>query len=101
MTKYTFDEAIDRIHNEQTVVAADVRADALRRVVWVASNGMPGCLNDHCTVCTTKRDAVEACMSVAGDEAPRGFKSRLVKEGIADIDGYLYRVERMQLRDLF
>lgn len=104
MALLTFDEALDAIANDQFIKSEMVQTRALERIVWQASNGSPGCLSDYFTLCLTKKDAIESALFIAdsGEGAPRGMRSRLEKDGIFyDQSGYIYRVERMKLRDLF
>jgi hypothetical protein len=99
--KLTFDQALEAINEERSIDSENVNARALQRKVWVASNGSPGCLNDSTSVCLTKRDAIESCLLIAGDDAPRGFVSALQRFERTTIAGYIYRIEQMRLRDLF
>jgi hypothetical protein len=106
MTKLTFDEALEALANEKHIKADEVQSRALDRKVWVASNGLPGCLNDNSDVCTTKEDAIECALRIADDPEngpPRGMATWLRKPGDRtwQHEGYNYRVEQMRLRDLF
>ena len=109
-TKLTFDEALERINEEHHVSRDDVRADALRRVIWVAEWHMPGCLSESRSYCLTKRDAIECALSMAEDEngPPRGMRADLQRSGRSDrtAPGAMFRhaittVERCTLADLF
>lgn len=83
MTKLTFDEALEHINEERHVSRDDVRADALRRTVWVAEWHLPGCLSESFSVCLTKRDAIECALSMAEDSdgPPRGMRADLQRFG--------------------
>lgn len=108
MAKLTFDEALEKLNDGATVSRDEIRADALRRNVWVASNGLPGCLNDSSSVCISKHDAAQSIIayfeSCNDCIVPRGMKTALSAPGtrcVFNHDGYLYRVEKLTLWDLF
>ena len=86
MPKLSFDDALQAIADERRITAADVRADALRRVVWVAEWHVPGCLSESMEVCTSKRHAIEAALSFASGEngPPRGMRADLLRSGRSD-----------------
>lgn len=86
MRKLTFDEALQRINDERCVSHADVRADALRRVVWIAEWHIPGCLSESRSVCLTKREAIETALMMAEDSdgPPRGMLADLKRYGRSD-----------------
>lgn len=104
MKKLTFDEALQALADERHVKADEVRADALRRYVWLMMYSAPGCLPDYRSVSPTKADAIDSAVFLYADDAPRGFITALRRNGIAPTDeqGY-YRVEvtRVQIRELF
>lgn len=84
--KLTFDEALERISEQRSVDYSDVRADALRRVVWVAEWHIPGCLSESQSVCLTKREAIDDALLMASDDngAPRGMRADLERCGRSD-----------------
>jgi hypothetical protein len=86
--KLTFDEALERLDDGRAVHASDVLASALGRKLWVAEWHLPGCLSESRAYCTTKADALQAALSFAGDEAPRGMKTYLRQFG-----AYQHRTE--------
>jgi len=87
MAKMTFDEALQAINDERSVNYSDVRADALRRIIWVAEWHLPGCLSESRAYCTTKRDAIECALSMAEGEngVPRGMRGELERNGWSDL----------------
>lgn len=102
MAKLTYDDVIDAINDERTIKRDDVLLSALTRTVWMSRNGLPGYMPNSQGVNRTKRDAIESCVFIAGDDAPRGFASRLRKyETARDESGESYWVERMTIADLF
>lgn len=102
MPKLTFDEALERINDEQPIERADVTASALRRKVWQSANGNPGCMYDSSGVNMTKADAIASCVQIAGEDEKRGMKAALARDGVwYDENGYMYRVDQMTLDDLF
>jgi hypothetical protein len=104
MPKLTYDEVLQALADEQFIKSEDVRADVLRRRVWLMMYSAPGCLPDHREVCTTKAQAIESAVTLYADDAPRGFATALRRDEIAatDASGY-YRVElsHVQIRELF
>lgn len=105
----TFDEVIERLADDRPVDASDVRADALRRRVWVAEWHLPGCLSESREVCTTKRDALESALSMAegAEGAPRGMRADLLRYGSSDrtspdayVRGAITTIKQHALRDL-
>ena len=105
--KLTFDEALERIGDERHVSANDVRADALRRSVWVAEWHIPGCLSESFSVVTSKRDAIACALSMAESEEgpPRGMKTALQRSGRFDSNSPLFgtcvnTIEKRTLADL-
>ena len=109
MAKMTFDEVMERLADERPVDASDVRADALRRRVWVAEWHLPGCLSESRAVCTTKRDALESALSLAegADGSPRGMRADLLRYGSSHrtapdawARGAITTIEQHTLRDL-
>lgn len=84
--KLTFAEAIERISEQRSVHYSDVRADALRRVVWVAEWHIPGCLSESQAICLTKSDAIAEALQMASDEdgAPHGMRADLERHGRSD-----------------
>lgn len=110
MSKLTFDEALERINEERHVSHDDVRADALRRVVWVAEWHLPGCMSESRSYCLTKHDAIESALSMAEDSdgPPRGMLADLRRYGRSDrtapgamFPSAITTVERCTLADLF
>jgi len=108
MKKLTFDEAMERIADDRPVKREDVQERALNRTVWRASNGIPGCLDDSFGLYETKRDAADSLIDSfrhTGDMAvPRGMVRALLGPGTTTSfaqpgEAYLFRVERMTLRD--
>lgn len=90
--KLTFSEVLERIGDGWPVNPDDVRADALRRTVWVAEWHIPGCLSESQSVCLTKAEAIETACSMAETEngIPRGMKTALRKTGRFDCTTDLY-----------
>lgn len=86
MSKFTFDDVIERLNDQRSVDAKDVRADALRRMVWVAEWHIPGCLSESWAVCLTKEDAIRCALDWADcdDGAPRGMVTALRRSGRFD-----------------
>lgn len=86
MAKLTFEEVLERINEERPVSRSDVRADALRRKIWIAEWHVPGCLSESSAVCLTKRDAIETACQFAESEdgIPRGMRTALEKYGRFD-----------------
>jgi hypothetical protein len=82
MPKLTFWEALERINDQRSVDANDVRADALRRSVWVAEWHIPGCLSESFSVHTTKRDALADALQMCGNA--RGAATDLRRYGRTD-----------------
>jgi hypothetical protein len=82
MPKLTFDEALQAINEERCISPSDVRADALRRVVWVAEWHIPGCLSESRAYLMTKRDAIAEALQMC-DNA-RGAASDLRRYGRTD-----------------
>jgi hypothetical protein len=107
MAKLTFDEALERINDERALSAADVRADALRRKLWIAEWHMPGCLSESRSYCLTKSGAIEsACMFAETEEGiPRGMVRALRASGRFDGHSPIYgdvvtTIERVKLADI-
>lgn len=102
--KLDFDAVLQALADERPIDASEVRADVLRRKVWLMMYSAPGCLPDHRDISRTKAEAIDGAVSLYGDDAPRGFKTQLQRSGIAPTDdnGY-YRVEVTQvtIRELF
>ncbi len=106
MPKLTFDEAIEAIHDQQSISASDVQAAALRRHVWVAEWHIPGCLSESFTICTTKAGALESALDMCGNV--RGARADLLAHGRTDrvsSDAYvsmaITTIERRALSTLF
>lgn len=106
MPKLTFDEAIEAIHEQQSISTSDVQAAALRRYVWVAEWHIPGCLSESFIICTTKAGALDCALDMCGNV--RGAKSDLQKFGRTDRvspDAYVgmatTTIERRTLSTLF
>ena len=109
MPKLTFDEALQRIADQFSVNASDVRADALSRIVWIAEWHIPGCMSESMDVCTSKRDAIESALSMASDEngPPRGMLADLKRYGASGrVSAGAYAsmatttIQRCRLRDI-
>lgn len=79
-TKITFDEALEMLAEDRTIEACDVRADALRRFVWLAEWHVPGCLSESRAVCLTKADALANALDFIGDDV-RGARADLLRYG--------------------
>lgn len=86
MAKLTFSEVLERIAEDRPVSSHNVRADALRRFVWVAEWHIPGCLSESRSVFLTKREAIEDALEMASgiDGAPRGMRADLMRYGRSD-----------------
>jgi hypothetical protein len=57
----TYDEVLEHLAEQRLVVASDVYASALNRIVWVSGNGSPGCLYDNGpNYSRTKKDAIDS-----------------------------------------
>ena len=109
MSLLSFDEALQRINDERSISPKDVRANALRRRVWVAEWHLLGCLSESRSVFTTKRDAIECALGMAEGEdgPPRGMRADLERNGRSYrtapgtwVRGAITTVERHALRDL-
>ena len=104
MAKLTFDDVLESLAYGCCIDPKDVRADVLKRNIWLMMYSAPGCLPDHREVCTTKAQAIESAVTLYADDAPRGFATALRRDEIAatDASGY-YRVElsHVQIRELF
>ena len=101
MAKLTYDEALQALNEERCIDKEDVQARALRRKVWVSMNGLGGYMPNSRGVSRTKEGAIESCVCVAGDDAPRGFVSELRRTGSADSQGETYEVYPLTLSELF
>ena len=109
MGKLTFDEAIERLNDDRSVSRAEVRADALDRVVWIAEWHLPGCLSESRSIVMTKADAIDAALSMAEGEdgPPHGMRADLLRWGRSDrqpasayVRGAITVVERCTLSEL-
>lgn len=105
MPKLTFDDVMELLSEDRRVDQSQVPDRVQRRKVWIASNGLVGCMNDSHNVCTRKRDAIDTCVQIAdsGEGPPRGIVRALRSRGDARFseDGYyVYRVERVTLAEL-
>lgn len=91
MPKLTFEQALERIANDQPTRAEAISASALRRKVWLLQYSAPGCLADHSEVHTTKGAALESARMLYADDAMRGFMACLKRHHIAACDesGYM------------
>jgi hypothetical protein len=107
--KLSFDDALQRINDERFIDPREVSARALSRVVWVYEWHLPGCLSESRGYVTTKRDAIEGCLSMAtGSEgAPRGMRADLQRYGQSSrtapdayVSGAISTVSRCTLSDL-
>lgn len=105
--KLTFDEAMQRVNDERYLQAKHVRADALRRKVWIAEWHIPGCMSESRSYCTTKADAINAACSMAESEdgAPRGMRTALRLSGRFDSQSPMFgtcinTIERVTLADI-
>lgn len=98
--KLTFEEAIERLNDQREVSSSRVLAKALRRKVWLTQNGLPGCMPNSSNICVTKADAIATCVLIAGDEAPRWFKSALNNIGSAWSEGESYTIKRVLLGEV-
>ena len=81
--KLSFDEAIERINEPRPVDSKDVDGRALKRQVWIAAWGIPGCLYDTFTYCETKSSAIDAAVDFADPDKPppRGIRRSLCHFG--------------------
>lgn len=75
--KLSFDEAMERINEMRPVDSKDVDDRALKREVWIAGWGLPGCLYETIDYCETMRDAIDTAVGYAGDKPPRGIRKAL------------------------
>jgi hypothetical protein len=92
--RLNYDEVMQALADERHIEWTNVRADVLRRKVWNMMYSAPGCLPDHSEVCATKAQAIDTAVFLYGDDAPRGFKTRLQQHHIAGTDDCgFYRVE--------
>lgn len=79
----SLDQVIDRLADGHPVDRADVPDQLLKRKIWVAGIGQPGCLYDAGPYyCRSKRQAVELLLDIAddGEGAPRGMKTALKRD---------------------
>ncbi len=90
--KINFDEALSRINDDRMVSFHEVRADALRRKVWVAEWHILGCMSESRSYCTTKDDAIDAACSMAESEdgVQHGMRTALRKYGRFDSQSAMY-----------
>ena len=94
MSKLSFDDALQMVAEDRCVSADKIQARALKRTVWLMLYSAPGCMPDHRDVCRTRSEAIETAINIYADDAPKGFRTRLRKYGIAATDpGNYYRVE--------
>lgn len=107
MAKLTFSDALECVNDGRHVNRAEVRADALRRVIWIAEWHLPGCLSESHSVCLTKDEAIETACAMAETESgiPRGMKTALRKSGRFDSQSPIYgtcvnTVSRATLADI-
>lgn len=109
MPKLTFDDVCEMLSQGNYVDPDTVRADALRRKVWVAEWHIPGCLSESQTLCVTKREAIAAALGMASDEngPPRGMRADLERYSRSDkvsanayVSMAITAVARHQLRDI-
>jgi hypothetical protein len=107
--KLNFDETLQRLNDEQPVNPREVSARALSRRVWLAEWHFPGCMSESRSVCLTKRDAVDSCLSMAegAEGPPRGMRSDLQRFGTSNrtapdawARGAVSTVSRLRLSDL-
>ena len=109
MPKLTFNDVCEMLLQGNYVDPDTVRADALRRKVWVAEWHIPGCLSESQTLCSTKRAAITAALDMASDEngPPWGMRADLERYGRSDkvcagayVNMAVTTVSRHQLRDI-
>ena len=105
--KFTFDEALECIHDGHAVSRSDIQSRALSRFLWVAEWHLPGCLSESQGYALTKRDAISQCLSMAEGEngPPRGMRTALERFGRFDSDSPLYgrcvnTVSRVRFSDI-
>lgn len=107
--KLSFSDALNLITDDRSVSAADVQSRALSRTVWLAEWHLPGCLSETRSYCTTKRDAIDAALSMAEgcDGPPRGMRADLLRYGRSDrvapdawAQGAITTIERLTLGEL-
>lgn len=79
----SFDDALQRINDGRSIDAREVLARALSRVVWISEWHFPGCMSESRGYSLTKRDAIDACLDMAGgaEGAPRGMRADLQRYG--------------------
>lgn len=104
--KLDFNETLERLAEDRRVSRHEVRADALRRKVWIAEWHLPGCISESFVICRTKREAIEAACSMAENEdgIPRGMKNSLSRYGRFDSQSGMFgtcinTIERRTLAD--
>jgi hypothetical protein len=100
--KLTFDEALDRMYDDDAVKPADVQARALRRVVFWYDSHFAGCLSESRGFAPTKASAVESLLAIAdnGEGPPRGMKAALQRYERFQHDGLSFEIARTTLGDL-
>jgi len=92
MVKLTFDEAMERINDGNSINWNDVQAKALRRKVWLAEWHIPGCMSESQCIVLTKQHAIESCAMFAEGEngTPRGMITALRNGGYFETDSTMY-----------
>lgn len=80
--KLDFYQALEALNDERRINLNDVRADALRRKVWVSEWHIPGCVSESFGIHVTKRDAIKDALRMC-DHA-RGAATDLRKYGCTD-----------------
>lgn len=107
--KLTFDDVCEAINDGRHVDVNEVRADALRRHVWIAEWHVPGCLSETQSLCLTRGEAISAALDMASDEngPPRGMRADLMRSGRSDrvsagawARQAITTIARHQLRDI-
>jgi hypothetical protein len=80
--KLSYDEVLEHFNEDRRIDKDDIPARVLRRRVWVAAWGLPGCLYETQVYCETKKDAVNSALFFAdGDDGPpRGMRKGLEQD---------------------
>jgi hypothetical protein len=105
---FDLEEVIDRLNEELVVDEEEVKPNVLKRKVWVATWGIPGCLPESRSICRTKESAIESALWFAESEEgdhPKGMLTALRKDGFFYCDSSIFgrvinKVYQMPLKDL-
>lgn len=96
MTKLTYNQAMQRLHDERTIDCDDVLASALKRKVWIGMASFPGCLPESLYYGETKESVIEGL--AGGDDDFRG-RSNLRKHHHHEQRGMIYEINTITLKD--